>query len=507
MISEPVLNDPKKPLISLLIYNYFGKELKNCFDSIFTQSALDNFEVIFCDDASSDGSWEIAVEYARRYDGIITITRNKCVAGPLFNKSQCLRKSRGKYFVPLYFDQPLLPEYVKQSVKEMEVNPFVDYKGIFRATDAQNVNYKILVGVDDDSDLYEENKPLVSVCIYNYNYGHYLRQCLDSVFVQIYDNFEVCFSDNASTDNSWDIALEYMSKYPGIMNITRNRKNFGPSSNLENCYLGMRGKYVLKLCSDDALMPGFLRNCVHALETNPDAGFAMVHRAIIDEHGTRRDEPSFYNQSCVIPGNEQAAVYMMSSVNPSISQVMYHWKKTREKRIVGSLTDRWYGDLIMDFNICCEFSMVYINEPLLLHRVHSQSDGAGIDTNLMQCVGQYVLLHQFADIAAAYDNSKVVARLPDSIKKLSRLCLRYCIRFLSANDEVSALRYFHLALAIMPEITADPVFEAIQTYWMATDSTKKNEIIDGFKLTENLASRSISYDPPPGSIPLDFYFV
>jgi len=45
------------------------------------------------------------------------------------------------------------------------------------------------------------------------------------------------------------------------------------------------------------------------MEENPKLGFVMVHRAILDEHGYRMDEPPFYNQSCVIDGREQAAVY------------------------------------------------------------------------------------------------------------------------------------------------------------------------------------------------------
>jgi glycosyltransferase involved in cell wall biosynthesis len=102
------------------------------------------------------------------------------------------------------------------------------------------------------------DKPLVSVCIYNYNYGRFLPQCLDSVAAQTYKNIEICFSDNASTDESWQVAQDFSSYYTGKMSLIRNRKNFGPSVNLTNTRRSAQGKYLLLLCSDDALKPDFI---------------------------------------------------------------------------------------------------------------------------------------------------------------------------------------------------------------------------------------------------------
>ncbi len=348
----------------------------------------------------------------------------------------------------------------------------------------------------------DPNKPLVSVTVHNYNYGCYLKECFDSVFAQTYDNIEICFSDNASSDDSWEIAVQYARKYPGTMNITRNRRNFGSDANFANCLLNVRGKYFVELCSDDALVPEFVKQCVVALEAHPKAGFAMVHRSIIDEHGRETQEPPFYNQTCIIPGAEQAAVYMMASVNPSISQIMYNRKMTYGKGVVGGIAARWYGTRIMDFNICCESDMVYIKDPLVLHRLHSRNEAGRVAENLMEVIGPYVLQHQFAEIASPYNLTKVIDRLAESLDKLSRLCLRYSLRSLWAHDERTALRYFHLAMAIMPEIAGDTIFKKLQEYW-ASDFSGKSMIVEALLSTDNLTNRSVSYDPPPGSIPIE----
>ncbi len=54
--------------------------------------------------------------------------------------------------------------------------------------------------------------PLVTVIINCYNGAQYLREAIDSIYAQTYDNWEIVFWDNASTDNSGEIAQSYDSR-------------------------------------------------------------------------------------------------------------------------------------------------------------------------------------------------------------------------------------------------------------------------------------------------------
>jgi hypothetical protein len=56
-----------------------------------------------------------------------------------------------------------------------------------------------------------------------------------------------------------------------------------------------------------------------------------------------------------------------------------------------------------------------------------------------------------------------------------------------------------MAAAIMPEIAEDPTFKKIREYWVADDS-EKPIIVASLQSTDNLTTRTISYDPPPGSV-------
>jgi glycosyltransferase involved in cell wall biosynthesis len=497
MNTGPIPNNPDDPLLSILVYNYDGQYLRQCLESIFNQDILKNFEIILIDDATSDGSWDTVLEYLDCYPRRITVQRNRRVLGPPANLLNCLKMAKGRYCASLTTDQVFLPEYIKDCVKAMISDPYAKFHPVFRTEDPG-----VLVPMQSTMPLPGiSGRPLVSVLCYNYNYGRYLRQSLESVFAQTYENIELCFSDNASTDESWGIALEFARRYPGKMCITRNRQNFGPDANFANCRRNMQGEYFVNFCSDDALEPEYVERCVNALEANPNTGLAIVNRAVIDEHGRRTEEPSFYNQSCIIPGEEQAAVYMMAGVNPSVSQIMYRNNICDSRTATGALTSRYYGTRILDFNISVDFDIAYIKEPLLLHRLHSRSDTNQADTSLLPVFGIFVLNHQFADTASVRNLTKVTGRLPQSLDKLAHLSVRYSVRSLLAKDEHTALRYFHLAMAINPQLAGDPKWKQLHEYWTA-DASRKSGILEILGTSNNLAARSISYDPPPGSIPI-----
>lgn len=493
-------------LVSILIYNYRSDSLTGCLDSIFQQRDLLNFEVIVCDDGAQDGGWEIALRYAREYDGRVSISRNAISLGKKDNRKKALQMSRGKFTVELTDAATFVAGYVRQTIEQMLADPYFEHSYVSRVKPA---NHFLPPQATPEREVktHAEDHPLVSVCVYNYNYGRYLQECLESVFTQTYDNIEVCFSDNASTDDSWEIAVQLADANPRKMSLSRNRNNFGPNVNLRNCALNIRGKYILKLCSDDAIHPEFIERCVIALEKYPEAAFAMVHREILDEAGTIRHEAPFYDCSCFIPGPEQAAVYMMSSVNPSISQILYNRQKIEGKRMAGNLNDRWFGDRIADFHICCESPIIYLRDALLFNRIHDASDSSQIEESLLQCMGEYVLLQQLADVADSYTSgSKASSRLTAAQEKLSRLCLRYCVRALSIPEPRRAKRYYHLAQAIAPEIENDEVFLILTNYWTASPA-EATCLLSELKAIDNLIQRQISHPAPPGHIPLDHLFV
>ena len=71
-----------------------------------------------------------------------------------------------------------------------------------------------------------EEKVLVSVCCTAYNHAKYIRSCLDGFVNQNTDfKYEVIVHDDASTDGTVAIILEYAEKYPNIIKPIFQKEN------------------------------------------------------------------------------------------------------------------------------------------------------------------------------------------------------------------------------------------------------------------------------------------
>ena len=481
--------------LSILIHDCDAASLDQQLTELFNTAQLADFEIIFCERHADDDAWAMANRCIETHPGRVTLVR---LPPELADEDGILRLRqmvRGLYYTHLSDWQPLQVEALAHAVEQLKTGELLTHPYIGRTWDVSK-------NMAPFHPAAHQSPPLVSIGVYNYNYGRFLAQCLDSLAAQTYANIEICFSDNASTDASWQIALDFQRRHAASgrrITLIRNRENFGPGVNNANCVRAAQGKYSMVLCSDDALYPGYVERCVGLLEHFPQATFAMVHRDIIDDQGNISQEPSFYDQTCLIPGDEQAAVYMMASVNPSLSQVLYRRDQWPDNAYAG-LTERWFGNRFIDFKLVLRAPIIYIKEPLLLHRVHGGSDGSAIDNNLIQGMGQYALALQFAEMAATHGIEKPVARLDAAIEKVGRLCLRYCTRFLLENKEDIALRYLHLAQAIFPGVVGDAGFPELQAYFAASTGERQRTLA---RLAADSANtvRRVSYAPPPGSLP------
>src|SRR5690242_18034091 len=56
-----------------------------------------------------------------------------------------------------------------------------------------------------------QHTPTLSVTVLNYNYAHYLPQCLDSILSQTWTDFELTLINDCSTDNSLEIIKPYLA--------------------------------------------------------------------------------------------------------------------------------------------------------------------------------------------------------------------------------------------------------------------------------------------------------
>lgn len=112
--------------------------------------------------------------------------------------------------------------------------------------------------------------PKVSVMVVTYNHANFIRETLDSILKDDYDNIEVVVADDASTDGTQDILKEYFYKYPNKIKLILNAQNLGITNNCNKAFFACTGDLIALFAGDDLFLPGKLRAQVAVFIKNPE---------------------------------------------------------------------------------------------------------------------------------------------------------------------------------------------------------------------------------------------
>jgi len=113
--------------------------------------------------------------------------------------------------------------------------------------------------------------PLVSVIIPAYNFGRFLLRALKSVRDQTYSNFEICLTNDGSTDRTDEVVKSFIRNNPQIPFTYIVQDNRGLSAARNAAAARARGEYLCFLDADDALKPDCLKILVEYKRRYPDA--------------------------------------------------------------------------------------------------------------------------------------------------------------------------------------------------------------------------------------------
>ena len=117
-----------------------------------------------------------------------------------------------------------------------------------------------------------------------YNGERYLEETLRSTLAQSYDDFSLTIADNASTDRTREICLDFASS-DGRINYIRNPVNLGAAKNYAVCFEPVNCEYFRWANADDLADPVLVERCVPVLDDNPDTVLVYGKTRIIGTDG------------------------------------------------------------------------------------------------------------------------------------------------------------------------------------------------------------------------------
>jgi glycosyltransferase involved in cell wall biosynthesis len=122
----------------------------------------------------------------------------------------------------------------------------------------------------------------VSILMNGYNSEKYLKEAIDSIYAQTYNDWEIIFIDNCSTDNTKEIVDSYdnIKYFKTKTNIPLGEaRNFG----LTKC----KGEYLAFLDTDDIWLKDKLKEQIELLDSNRKLQMCYGGAIWIDENGNK----------------------------------------------------------------------------------------------------------------------------------------------------------------------------------------------------------------------------
>lgn len=339
------------------------------------------------------------------------------------------------------------------------------------------------------------NSPLVSILIPNYNYGRYLKKCLDSAFSQSYKNIEVVLCDNGSTDNSMEIASSYIGS-----GLILNSRSFMSANFYHNVYEYCRGKYFVVLHSDDCIRPEFIEKAVVILEQHPNVGFLHGERDYIYENDNITELDFFFNQSFIATGKAMLPVLVMTGLGFSSQTII------RRDSFVNA--HKYYTDMTwasIDMELWFRLSMVsdyaYMREKTCYYRVHAKSFNNTYMDTLESCTGMLVTLQSLFEWAEIRGYTEVLERKVEAYKKMTSRSYYHVHSAIVNNKFDTARKYINLIKLYDPDCYMD---ERLRIYETICDKGNYQKDIDVLPVDNAYAFVRRNYDPPQGFINLTY---
>ncbi len=274
------------------------------------------------------------------------------------------------------------------------------------------------------------SSPKVSVIVPNYNHARFLRERLDSIYNQTFQDFEVILLDDASTDNSVEILREYAAR--PRTRLVLNEKNSGSTFAQWNKGVALAtGEYIWIAESDDFAALCFMERLSAFLDVHSDVGLVQCDSRLIDEFGsakplTLHDRRAtkyglpFYESDDVVNGKIAIASWLGKRNRISNASAVL-FRKHIYTQAGGA--DEYYclaGDWLMWIKILQDSNMGCVSDVLNSFRHHSdcvrnRTTMTATEIRELSLILRYLIAHKLVTIA---DASRISGRLANNLIKV-----------------------------------------------------------------------------------------
>ncbi|MCD9047149.1 glycosyltransferase [Luteimonas sp. MHLX1A] len=214
-----------------------------------------------------------------------------------------------------------------------------------------------------------QQQPLVTFALFAYNQERFIREALVGAVSQDYGRLEIIISDDASSDNTYQIIRDFADSYDGAHDLVlnRNRENLGIGGHVNKIMGLARGEVIVVAAGDDISHPGRVSKVMSVFESDPEHTYSVWSGATYIDDDGRALERQF-------PGNPSGYTdrSMVRNQRPLIGAT-HAWRRDVFDFFGPLLEGVVFEDNAISFRSYLLGEIRYVDEKLVSYRTHAEN--------------------------------------------------------------------------------------------------------------------------------------
>ena len=293
--------------------------------------------------------------------------------------------------------------------------------------------------------------PLVSVVTPVHNGGKWLRECIESVIAQRYQNWRYTIVNNRSTDDTLAIA-EYYAHQDARLRV-HNNLEFLPIIDNHNhavALIDADSAYCKPLMADDWLYPDCLEEMVRCAVAHPDVGLVCCLARALDQRilydRLRPVGAPVPLSPSVLPGREACRIPLLEDRHffGSPTTMLIRADLVRKRRPFYD-TLNLHADAESCYDILQESDFAFVHKALTFVREHAASHTASVQGLQSMFAGRVYVLARYGHVYLSE---------PEFQRRLKEMMAQYYAKLAAAAVELRGELFWEFHRAMLMRIGA-----------------------------------------------------
>ena len=298
----------------------------------------------------------------------------------------------------------------------------------------------------------------IDVIVPCYQYGQFLRKCVESVLMQSHKDLRVLIVDDASSDNSYEVAKQIASEDDRV-HVIRHKVNAGHIFTYNEGIDWLSGDYYLLLSADDFLLPGALRRAAEVLDLHPEVGFVFGRAIELRPNISIKYTDSFIENigikkasARIFSGFKFIEIGGSSNIVPTPTAVI---RADLQKRVGGYRPELPHsGDMEMWWRLAAHASVGFLEKPQAVYRIHGKnmSQAYNRQKRFPDLLQRSAAINCFTESCSSVlpDADRIRSRM---LRLLSRDAVGYASSAFNDGDFQLSNEFMGLARSLWPSVT------------------------------------------------------